>query len=279
MTNWFRDGIAIDAIAPDDRSWQFGDGLFETIAIREGQPRLLDWHLERCLVGCRRLGIDEPGVAMSHSVRRALEGADADTEFATLKLVVTAGGSPRGYQRHGDASRCYTAVFPSVPIAESHYRSGVRVRLCNTRLARQPQLAGLKTLNRLEQVLARQEWSGADVFEGLTRDTAGHVICGTMSNVFIVEDKALVTPDLSAAGIAGIMRRKVIETAHDGNIEVSVADLDLTRLKRADEVFLSNSQFGVVPVRELADRTLVPGAVTREIMQALKTNGIGEIAC
>ena len=153
------------------------------------------------------------------------------------------------------------------------------MRLCATRLARQPRLAGIKSLNRLEQVLARNEWTDRSVFEGLTCDTAGTLICGTMSNVFIVTDNEIVTPDLSHAGVAGIMRRKVIETAHRQDIPVAVRPIPVEALDAAGEVFLTNSQFGVLPVSRVDDRAFAVGALTQSLMAMLSNEGIGELAC
>ena len=281
MTTWFSDGTPVDALDFDDRAWQFGDGVFETIAVRNNAARFLDWHIERALTGCRRLGIEAPvPEKLQQAVLDAVDAAPIDTDFALLKLVVTAAGTPRGYRRAVPAeSRHYAGVFASAPVAARHYEQGVRVRLCNTRIARQPQLAGIKSLNRLEQVLARNEWDDDGIFEGLTFDTDGRLICGTMSNVFIVEDNALVTPDLSHAGVAGIMRRKLIETADEAGAKVEVAAIDRERLAGSAEVMLCNSQFGILPVRDLDGRELMPGAITRQLMRAVRDAGVGDIAC
>ncbi len=281
MTGWFHDGEPIHGLGTDDRGWQFGDGVFETIAVRGRSPRFLDWHLERCLTGCRRLGIDAPPAdTLAREIETALSERAEEADYAIVKLVVTAGGSPRGYRRPPDlAARSYVGVFPSAPLPADHYASGVKVRLCNSRLARQPQLAGIKSLNRLEQVLARNEWSDDSVFEGLSFDTEGDLICGTMSNVFIVENSALLTPDLSQAGVAGIMRRKVIETADTSGVSLELTRIDRAQLASADGVFLCNSQFGIVPVRELDGREIELEPLTRQLMQSLRDAGIREIAC
>ena len=280
IARWVSGGRLATGLSFDDRAWQYGDGLFETIAVRDGEPRLLDWHLERLAIGCTRLGLQEPprGIIESDLVM-ALDVADVDTSFALVKLVVSAGRGPRGYQRRTTGTQAFLAAFGSDPIAPDLYLSGVRVRLCKTRLARQPQLAGIKTLNRLEQVLARSEWSDNSWFEGLTFDTAGMLICGTMSNVFVVRDNSIVTPDLSQAGVAGIMRRQVIEIAHLNGIAVSVRDISRDELEPVDEVFLCNSQMGVVPVGDLDGRSLAVGSMTRRLMSLLADDGLGKPKC
>lgn len=268
----------MSAIRAGDRSWQYGDGLFETIAVRGSEPRLLDWHLERLEVGCRRLGIGPVGrERLYRDVADALRQASSRADFATLKLVVTAGVSPRGYRRPSAAEPgVFVGLFPAQPLDAACYRDGVNVKRLATRLAEQPALAGIKSLNRLEQVLARREWDSDDVFEGLTSDTSGRLICGTMSNVFLVDGDRLLTPDLSRAGVNGIMRRKVLETLAATDVEV--VDIDAHVTDRCTEMFLTNSQYGVVPVARLDARRLRPGATTRSLMRTLARAGFPELA-
>ena len=280
MTQWISNGESQDGLPLDDRAWQYGDGLFETIAIRDRETRFLDWHLERLATGCARLGIELPDTsAVETDIETALRHTGTDPGFAVAKLVVTAGRGPRGYARGAARAMHYVAVFASKCLAPRLYRDGVAVRLCNTRLSQQPQLAGIKSLNRLEQVLARNEWDDPAIFEGLTCDTAGGLICGTMSNVFIVADKEIVTPDLSRAGVAGIMRRKVLEIAHQHDIRVAIRPIRRESLSDVREIFLTNSQFGLLPVRALDRRALEVGDQTRALSAMLVDAGIEEMAC
>jgi len=293
VSEWYAESRAIAGIPVDDRSWLYGDGLFETIAIRSGKPRLLDWHLERLSAGCRRIGIAAPGAdKLAESLEASLSATALDLEFALARLVVTAGRSERGYARAGATANVYAGVFSATPLDAPLYRDGCRVRICSTRLARQPQLAGLKTLNRLEQVLARAEWHSPTVFEGLCFDTEDQLICGTMSNVFLVRGERLMTPDLSQSGVAGVMRRLVLEFAAERGPIAEIAAIDHQTLAAADEVFICNSQFGVVPVTSIEQphedastaagrsaKQLPPGPVTRGLMDGLRQRGYAEIAC
>jgi 4-amino-4-deoxychorismate lyase len=280
MSPWISNGEVRDGLPFDDRAWQYGDGLFETIAIRNRRPRLLDWHLERLATSCGRLGIAVPGTtAIQADIETAIRHAGIDSGCALAKLVVTAGQGPRGYARDTAQTNHYLAVFPGKRLEPRHYRNGVAVRMCSTRLAQQPQLAGIKSLNRLEQVLARNEWNDLSIFEGLTCDTAGELICGTMSNVFIVADNEIVTPDLSRAGVAGIMRRKVLEIAHKHDIRIAVRAIRRESLDDAREMFLTNSQFGLLPVATLDGRALEVGRQTRALAAMLVDEGIEEMAC
>ena len=140
---------------------------------------------------------------------------------------------------------------------------GIRVRVCELRLAEQPRLAGLKHLNRLEQVLARAEWADPAIAEGLMLDTAGRVVCATMANVFAVIDGALVTPALDRCGVAGVARAEVLAT----QVRAQVRDLRLDELLDADEVFLTSSVRGILPVQAVGDKVFAPGPVTRALQR------------
>ncbi|MDH3266292.1 MAG: aminotransferase class IV [Gammaproteobacteria bacterium] len=155
------------------------------------------------------------------------------------------------------------------------HRDGVRARICNTRLALQPQLAGIKTLNRLEQVLARAEWDHPAIFEGLMRDTGDRLICGTMSNVFIVSAQAIATPAITRCGVTGIMRRHLLLFDNAG-IHCDVRDIRASELSAADEVFVANSQFGVLPVMSCDGRKWPVGDITRQAMMLAGQNDVTE---
>jgi 4-amino-4-deoxychorismate lyase len=222
---------------------QYGDGLFETMRVHRGQPRFLEYHLERLFAGCRRLKITGPSQQKLHS---ELTRIAAQRREGILKLIVTRGAGTRGYRPTG-RERCTRIVtLHTLPRA---VRTGaampVRVRLCATRLGVNPRLAGLKTLNRLESVLARAEWLDARIWEGLMRDDDENIVCGTMSNVFVKRGSTLVTPLLDRCGVAGVMRRWILESAADLRLEVTERRLRWQDLSAAEEVFMSNAVVGV----------------------------------
>ncbi len=138
------------------------------------------------------------------------------------------------------------------------------------RLGCNPGLAGVKHLNRLEQVLARAEWDDPSIVEGLMRDADGHVVEGTMSNLFAVLDGVLLTPELSLCGVRGIMREIVLETAARCGLAPVERKIPTEALLRADEVFLTNSLIGVWPVRRFESEEFPVGDVTRRLMGALE---------
>jgi 4-amino-4-deoxychorismate lyase len=278
MNNWLINGEAGDAIKIDDRAVQYGDGLFETIAIRCAEPRFWPLHFERLQNGCARLSLDAPDEAqLKHELHMALQISGADPEFAVAKIIITAGQGPRGYRRPRDCTNTrMVRVFASRPRPRSDYENGVAVTRCQTRLAQQPQLAGIKTLNRLEQVLGQNELHDTEFAEGLMLDTDDRLVCGTMSNVFLVKKNKVYTPAITRCGVSGVMRRKIIEIMEARHIEYEVIDIGRDTVSSADELFLSNSQFGLLPVRQYEETRFAAGEQTLRIMRALVEQGVTE---
>lgn len=257
-------GVGIDAL---DRGLQYGDGLFETLAVKQGRPQLWDRHMTRLLEGCRRLRLPAADPPL---LRAEADRLCAGAARAVLKIVLTRGPGARGYRIEGDAdgTRILTlSAAPDYPLR--HYRDGVAVRLCATRLGCNPLLAGIKHLNRLEQVLARAEWDDADIAEGLMCDARGQVIEGIMSNLFIVRDGVLVTPWLGECGVAGVMQGTILAWARECGLRVAEQPLGPADIREADEAFLCNSLIGVWPVRRFEQAALRPGPVTARVLAAV----------
>ena len=201
------------------------------------------------------------------------EGCD----FGTVKIMLTRGSGPRGYAP--PVSQTPTRIVgcqSAEPAPNEHYAKGVIVRHCRTTISEQPRTAGLKTLNRLEQVLARAEWSEAQISEGLMSTLDGRVICGTMSNVFVVTDGKLLMPELATCGVEGVMKHVVLEAAEALGVESQATRLTGAEISAADEVFVTNSLIGLWPVRELEDRRWQPGPVTLGLMRTLVEWGVEE---
>ena len=256
------DGRPADALSLKDRGLAYGDGLFETIAVRSGQPQLLERHLQRLAEGCRRLALNADQVLIRNEV---LAYAAALGE-GVLKLMLTRGDSLRGYAADPAATArriLQGAALPAYPPANAE--QGVVLFPCATRLSEQPLLAGLKHLNRLEQVLARAEWRDSEHAEGLMLDGAGRVIEAVFSNLFLVSQGRLLTADLSRCGVAGVMRAEILFQAASLGIFVDVTDISLDQLQRADEVFVCNSVYGIWPVRAYAGMRWSAGPLTRKL--------------
>ncbi|WP_434648546.1 aminodeoxychorismate lyase [Pseudomonas sp. D1-2] len=264
MESWV-DGQPADVLSLKDRGLAYGDGLFETIAVRNGAPVLLERHLQRLEAGCQRLAFNVDlsvlGAELSAYAQRLGNGV--------LKLIVTRGNSLRGYAADPSSpARRILQGSPPAAYPTTHAEQGIQMFPCTVRLSEQPLLAGLKHLNRLEQVLARAEWRDIEHAEGLMLDTSGRVIEGVFSNLFLVRDGVLFTADLSRCGVAGVMRAELLFQAKSQGIATQITDISLEQLHQADEVMVCNSVYGVWPVRGCGSARWPVGPLTRKL-QAL----------
>ncbi len=256
------DGRRAGCVDARDRGFQYGDGLFETMRVRGHAVRLLEAHLRRLARGCRRLGLALPDLRI---LRRELGEAAHQRADGVLKLIVSRGSGARGYRPAAGlratrvmlltALPAMPAMRPlqGLPASGTHAAAvaGVVLRVCRTPLGVNPRLAGLKTLNRLESVLARLEWRDERVWEGLMLDADGHVVCGTMTNVFVRRARTLHTPLLDRCGVAGVMRGWVVARSGGLRLRVREGRMTLPDLAAADEIFLTNAVAGIVPVATL----------------------------
>lgn len=274
---WMVNGEPAASVALDDRGLAYGDGLFETIAVRSGAARLLDYHFDRLRAGCRVLAI--PLAPDEDRLRGEITRAAQGLERGLVKVIVTRGPGPRGYlpPAHPRPTRIVGSQ-PVAPAAPEPGSRGIIVRRCQTPISENRATAGLKTLGRLDHVLARAEWRDDSAHEGLMAASDGRVICGTMSNLFVAFGDTLITPALSSCGVAGVMRRLVIEVAAAHNIGCREGDIRWPDLPEASEMFMTNSQFGIWPVRRIERRDIAsaPGPLTRRLIAALAERGVIE---
>ncbi len=262
-------GVPDARVSPLDRGLHFGDGLFETIACINGRPRFLALHLERLELGCERLRISPPDLEETAAeIATLARGADR----AIVKLIVTAGEAvARGYARAGREKATRITIRYSWPHEDSgQLHDGVMVRTLTLRLGENPRLAGLKHCNRLEQVLARAELAAeADHAEGLLFSSAGNLVSGTMSNVFLVRDSGLLTPRIDRCGVAGVMRRVVLREARKAGLPARECELRAHDIQGAEEMFLTNARVGIWPARSVDGRALGPGPVTHHLQSVM----------
>lgn len=265
-------GRVQDRLSARDRGLHFGDGLFETLAVDAGRALCLERHLARLGAGCARLGVPAPELAgLEEECARVCDGV----ERAVLKIIITRGVGGRGYRADGDLVptrivACYP--WPQHPAdARTH---GVAVGICSTRLGRNPRLAGVKHLNRLEQVLARSEDALGSCPEGLMLDDRGRLIEGIMSNVFVRRGECLSTPDLSECGVAGIMRELVLEASQQAcGLVPEITALNVDDLATAEECFLTNSVIGIWPIKSVAGQALRTGPAAHQLQKLLTERG------
>lgn len=252
-------------VDPLDRGLAYGDGVFETMACRGGRIRRLEHHLDRLVLSCGRLAIPADRDALRAEIEASCPPGDA-----VVKLIVTRGVGARGYRapQSPEPTRILS-IFPWPDIPAAHYTDGIRLKTCTLRLGENPQLAGMKHLCRLEQVLAQMELEGTDAHEGLVRSSSGLVVSGITSNVFAVQGRSLLTPRLHLCGVRGVMRRAVLAHAGAAGLEPIETDLRLEDLLRSDELFVTSAVAGIRPVNALDGKSFPVGPATRALMDVI----------
>lgn len=261
------DGAACDSVPAHDRGLAYGDGVFETMRCVGGRIPLLEPHLERLGNGAGRLGI---ALAVGE-LREEIEGFASGSGAAdsVIKVTVTRGDGAGGY-------RCDPAVparriLIARPLAAhpaAWWSEGITVRHCEMRLGSNPALAGIKHLNRLEQVLARREWDDPQITEGLMADQRGRIVEGIASNLFLVSGGRLLTPFIETCGVAGVMRAHLLQAvAPELGIATAEVNCERALLAAAQEVFVCNAVIGVWPVRRLGRQRWPLGPVTRRVQE------------
>lgn len=270
LLNSIVNGEIASSISIQDRGFHYGDGLFETLALVNQQPVFWMQHYQRLSSGCQRLGIQCPTESELKRDIDKLNDTTVDIPHSVLKIIVTRGDSDRGYKADEKSKSNIVLMLSTYPkYPKQYWHEGINVRRCKTTLSTHTQLAGLKHMNRLEQVLARQEWN--DEFqEGLMSDDKGYLVEGVMSNLFIVKNKSIITPCIDKAGVDGIMRNVVLNLCESNGIIAKQDKLSLEQVLDADEVFLTNSIIGIWPVNKIDAQSYSIGDTTKLIMQLLK---------
>src|SRR5574340_1607355 len=209
-------GVPGNTISIRDRGLLYGDGVFRTLCAAQGKALHWSLHFLKLQHDCAALGISCPDEAL---LRAELDRVLAQHPDGVVKLIVTRGEGARGYAPSAAATPTRTwdsSLLPDYP--PEWPAQGSNAQVCGLPLPAQPRLAGVKHLNRLENVLAAAELHDAQqhdsqLAEGLLLDAEGHLIKGIRSNLFLVSQGRLVTPDLVRCGVAGIQRGRVMAWA------------------------------------------------------------------
>ncbi len=261
-TKHYVNGTPSESISVLDRGLRYGDGCFETMAVVDGQIRLWDRHFTRLHTSCDRLRI---ALQVDKTfIENELQKVIGNATDATLRLTIT-----RGEQPQQTATRI-ASLLPLKTYPLTYAQEGVDVLLCETPLGRNSALAGIKHLNRLPYVLAQVE-TADDYAEGLLFDDQNNLIEGTISNVFIVVDGRLITPDLSEAGVSGVMRAEIFDRAAVLGLPIAEQHINRHQLLSADECFLTNALIGIWPVKQINGKQFAVGEITRMLQQDLKS--------
>ena len=237
-------GAQMETIPSDDRGLAYGDGVFETILVQHGKPSLWAWHCARLARGGRRLGFEPPSQAVLDAQCSALPVQGCHV----LKLIVTRGSGGRGYcPPDAPLPRLISRLMPFSP-QPVHWQKGVTVRLCTLTMASQPRLAGIKHLNRLENVLARQEWQSSDIAEGLLCNARSELVEATAMNVIWYQEGRWLTPRTDECGVQGTLSAALMDAGH-----LSYGTLALDTLPAVRHLCVLNSVQGVWPVRQVVN--------------------------
>ncbi|MDH5423717.1 MAG: aminodeoxychorismate lyase [Gammaproteobacteria bacterium] len=240
-------GIATDQISVKDRALNYGDGVFETIAVQTNKLYYWAEHYRRLKAGCERLGIAAPAEATLLTDITKLSFTEASS---VVKIIVSRGQGGRGYA--SDPQNQPTVIISNnlwPDYVESYQQQGITVRLCQHRLLINPALAGIKHLNRLDQVLARSEWQNNMIQEGLMLDQNDNIVEGISSNVFMKINKQWLTAPDSHCAVAGVMREAVLRRAAKAGLQITQRHVHQSELPLIEQMFVCNSIWGIVPVR------------------------------
>jgi 4-amino-4-deoxychorismate lyase len=260
------DGVPSAAPEAQSRALHYGDGVFRTLLCHDTQ--LVDWplHRQKLVDDCATLRLDPPD---EPELLADLHRLAAAHRSAVLKIIVARRAGARGYRPSGRAAERWVSAHPLPPLPAQAYCNGIAAAISDVCLSEQPLLAGVKHLNRLDQVLASDGWPD-DVAESLMCRVDGALVCGTRSNLFVVRDGVLLTPQLVRCGVAGIMRRKILECAQGMTVAQRQTDIHVPDLLAADEAFICNAVIGIWPLRRVLSRQWpAPGPLTRRLMAAI----------
>jgi 4-amino-4-deoxychorismate lyase len=257
-------GLPSDAISITDRGLLYGDGVFETILCEAGRPVLLAGHTQRLENGCKRLGLAKQELpAILADIREVAKQDDC-----VVKVIITRGVRGRGYsydnQDNASTRIVYRDELPNIPV--DYYRQGIQLTKCEYTLPDNRQLAGIKHLNRLDQVMARSEWDN-EFQEGVMFANDGRVVEGTMSNIFIESNQQWITPKLDSNGILGVMRQWIIRNSYHADIECVEKDIQLSELQNAQSIFVCNSVVGIWPVTKFEGKNYPVSEAVTSIMR------------
>ncbi|WP_163931139.1 aminodeoxychorismate lyase [Paraferrimonas sp. SM1919] len=238
------------SISPSDRAFNYGDGCFTTIAVLNQQPLLIDKHIARLQRAVQVLSLR---IDSWQHITGEINSKAAQVRQGFIKLVISRGIGGRGYQF--DAAQ-QPVVIISAGEFPSHYpnwrRQGIALGVHHLAMGQQPLFAGIKHLNRLEQVMLRHHYQGNEV-DYVCFDQDDNIICASAANLFFMKGQQVHTPKISNAGITGVMRQHMIEFLMAKGIDVQVRDINMDELSLFDNAWMTNSLMGAVSVNSITE--------------------------
>lgn len=264
-------GVESSHVSVADRGLHYGDGLFETIRVEQGGLHYWQQHYNRLAHSAQRLALSCPQqTVLEDDIRHLLRYSQATAaQTAVLKIIITRGAGERGYRFARNLPVTRIVQLDSCTVhKESHGEHGIAATFCQHRLASSAQLAGIKHLNRLDNILASAEL-GKRWQEGIVLDQQDNVIEGCFSNLFFLRGTCLYTPALRTAGVEGIIRQRLLQLVSDAGLTLCIDHFSRQQLVDADEIFFSNSLIGLWPVRQLDDKMFTSFDQTRKLASLL----------
>ncbi len=250
------DGTRILALPLPDRATDFGDGVFETLLLLRRKPLLLELHLERLQQGLLVLSLPDCLAQVRQQIAWVASQLDEEWVWTAIRVSVIRSPGPRGY---APVNSPYARILISASLINrdcATLSAAATMSIANIRLATQPALAGIKHLNRLEQVLAAAQAQSEHMDECVVLDQAGDPVSVIAGNLFLVRRGEILTPTLVDCGIAGTRRTQIMKCWGPAiGFAVRETKLTLADLMDAEEVFYSNSLQAVRPVQRINDRT------------------------
>jgi 4-amino-4-deoxychorismate lyase len=240
-------GEYINQVSLSDRSVQFGDGCFTTLLVTKGIAEFWSAHRQRLMQGCERLSINFSAWEL---LEKSVYELSQKHNKAVLKVIISRGIGGRGY---GTDESAVPSFFISQHAFPNHYlewqAQGIALSLSPILLAKQPLLAGIKHLNRLEQVLIKQQLQHTTFDDVIVCDTDKHLVESSAANLFWCIGNTWFTPDLSQSGVDGVMRNQVLRYFKQQGIAVKLVKIGSEALLKAEQLFLCNSVMKVIPAR------------------------------
>ena len=252
-----------------DRVVQYGDGVFETIAVKKNSVEFWKEHYRRLSQGCRVLKIKCPSeLFLRKEITNFLK--KIKKKKFVLKLIISRGEGGRGYKppKNMKPTRILGAYdWPHYP--EINYKKGIKIGICKSKIGFQPFLSKIKHLNRLEQVIARSEWETKKITESIMLDFNDNVIEGTMSNIFGIKKNIFYTPLIQFSGVEGVMRNVILKLLKKRKEKYKIKKITMKELLSFDEIFICNSIFGIWSVRQISNKKFPFGKKTQETINFL----------
>jgi len=252
-TTWIN-GRPCDQVATTDRALNYGDGIFTTILVEQGQCQDLPAHIARLQQGITLLSIANIDAHALQALASQLANIAGDQSMAVLKVLISRGAGTRGYSSVGCNNPLIVVTLAQLPTHYANLRQdGISLGVSTIALGLNPLLAGIKHLNRLEQVLVRQQIDSSDFDDAVVLDCQGYIVETAIANIFWVKDNIVYTPSLDLAGVNGIMRAKVLAWLSEDGYQVKIDRYRLGSIISADEVFITNCLMTIVRVNNIEE--------------------------